>query len=139
MSFELVRPQAADFITANSVTFTFQDVSTVIDKFYRVVEKDEMLSVPFSTVGDWPHHIERLTHFWWMRLGGRPYLAVSYNPVAKHFEAGFNQEFLARWLGLFWEALNSSLRPEQAELWGTLANRMGEALSAKNEYMRRSM
>jgi hemoglobin len=89
--------------------------------------------VPFKSVGDWPEHIQRLTHFWWVRFGGRPYLFNYYNPVAKHFFAGFNRELLTRWLFIFHETLQAHLTPKQATLWKVISERMGEALFIKNE------
>lgn len=130
-------PEPLASIDVNSVVFTFQDIQNTIGSFYGKVEVDPLLKVPFQTVEDWGHHVERLTHFWWIRFGGRPYLQVSYNPVEKHFHAGFNQEFLSRWLGLFQETLEEHLSPEQAQLWGMIAGRMGQSLSFRNEEMKK--
>jgi hemoglobin len=133
---EIVFPRESERVTVGSTDFSFLDVKTVVDKFYRKVATDPVLQVPFRSVEDWPHHIERLTHFWWARFGGEPYIDTTYNPAAKHFLAGFNEEFLARWLALFKETLSSTLEPEQAELWGIIADRMGGALLAKDQMMR---
>lgn len=93
--------------------------------------------VPFKSVGDWPEHIQKLTHFWWVRFGGKPYLFNYYNPVPKHFFAGFNRDLLTRWLFIFQETLQSHLTSEQAALWRLVSERMGEGLSMKNEIFRR--
>jgi hemoglobin len=108
-----------------------------VDQFYRQVAEDDLLKVPFSTVHDWPAHIARMTHFWWIRFGGPLYVDTQYNPVLKHFHAGFNPTFLERWLGLFHQTLAMNLQPDQCQLWGMLADRMGQALTAKNEYFKR--
>ncbi|HEY8272379.1 MAG TPA: group III truncated hemoglobin, partial [Pseudobdellovibrionaceae bacterium] len=126
-------PQETDSVEINSVLFNFRNIKTVIKDFYRKVAMDPVLSVPFQSVEDWPHHVVRLTHFWWIRFGGDSYLNVSYNPPEKHFHAGFNQEFLTRWLGLFQETLQDKLSLEQATLWGVIAERMGVALTFKND------
>lgn len=118
---------------------SFGEIHAVVDAFYRQVAVDPLLRVPFASVHDWPEHIERMTHFWWTRLGGSPYLETRYNPVAKHFEAGFNAQFLERWLGLFEETLKKTLSDDKAQLWHALATRMGAALSAKNEYLRQKV
>ncbi|MGZ3796127.1 MAG: hypothetical protein ACXVB1_07180, partial [Pseudobdellovibrionaceae bacterium] len=50
--------------------------------------------------------------------------------------AGFNQDFLARWLLLFQETLKNILSSEQADLWSMIAISMGKALTIKNELYR---
>lgn len=131
-----LRPQDNDTIDVNGVAFAHKDIFNVVDDFYARVQKDPLLKVPFGSVEDWPEHIQRLTHFWWIKLGGKPYLFTYYNPVAKHFHAGFNRELLTRWLALFHETLRTHLTPAQAALWTSLSERMGEGLSLKNEMMK---
>lgn len=116
--------------------FTFVEIETVVLTFYSRVAVDSVLKVPFSSVNDWPHHIERLTHFWWMRLGGERYMDVTYNPPLKHLEAGFNRAFLTRWLDLFREVLLEKLPTEKAAAWNKTATMMGEALSMKNDALK---
>jgi hemoglobin len=53
--------------------------------------------------------------------------------VEKHFFAGFNETLLSRWLTLFHQTLNEKLNPEQAKLWTMISERMGQALTFKNE------
>lgn len=125
-------------VTLNGVEFSHEDIFRVVDDFYTRVQNDPLLQVPFESVHDWPEHIERLTHFWWTRFGGEPYLSISYNPVAKHFQAGFNREFLTHWLFLFHDTLKTKLKSEQASLWTLISERMGEALFSKNEYLKRA-
>lgn len=114
---------------------SWEDINRVVSSFYKQVEKDPLLRVPFQTVNDWPHHIERLTHFWWIRFGGKPYMDVSYDPVGKHFETGFNEHFLERWLEIFKSTLFKELNKDQAELWYEFAQSMGVALTRNNELM----
>lgn len=127
-----------DQVSINGVIFTHKDVAQVVDVFYRRVEQDPILQVPFRSVHDWPEHIKRLTHFWWIRFGGKPYMFTHYEPVVKHFFAGFNEELLARWLGIFHEVLKGTLNEKQCQLWTLISERMGEALSLKNEYYKKS-
>jgi len=129
-------PKDSETIEVHSVSFTFANINEVISDFYQKVAVDPMLKVPFHTVTDWPHHVERLTHFWWIRFGGDPYMQVSYNPPEKHFQAGFNKEFLTKWLALFQETLDSRLNENQAKLWGNIAERMGESLSIRNDLIK---
>jgi hemoglobin len=132
----LQTPEPSDFVELVAVRLTFQDIHQVVDRFYTQVQHDSLLSVPFQSVQDWPTHIERITHFWWTRFGGTPYKSVQYNPVLKHFEAGFNEAFLKRWLDLFGATLESVLQPEQVQIWKSISQRMGHALSQKNEFMK---
>lgn len=127
------KPSPDTPIKVSNVVFTHQDFFAVIDTFYKKVAVDPMLKVPFSSVHDWPEHIERLTHFWWIRFGGEPYMFTFYNPIEKHFFAGFNPEFLKHWLHLFHETLNEHLNPDQVRLWKTISERMGESLNERNE------
>jgi hemoglobin len=129
-------PADEDFVGAGPLRLSFADIRGVVDEFYARVRLDPLLSVPFSSVHDWPYHLDRLTHFWWLRFGGRPYLAETYDPVTKHFEAGFNQVFLKQWLSLFHEVLKEKLTEDQAQNWMELSSRMGTALSHKNELYR---
>lgn len=119
----------------NSVTFSFEDISSVITSFYGKVSKDKILRAPFGTVEDWPQHIGRLTHFWWIRFGGKSYQEGLYNPVQKHFESGFNEVFLDRWLEIFRDTLIEELNPDQANLWYSIAEGMGLALTHNNDLM----
>jgi hemoglobin len=110
-------------------------MNQVVEKFYRKVENDRLLKAPFTSVEDWPQHIERLTHFWWTRFGGNAYRPFSYDPVGKHFETGFSEYFLERWLELFSETLAECLPPPQASFWEEMAKSMGTALARNNDLM----
>lgn len=123
-------------VNVSGVVFAHKDIHRVVDDFYHRIQCDSVLQVPFRTVEDWPEHIQKLTHFWWIRFGGEPYLLYNYNPVAKHFLAGFNREFLTRWLFIFYETLQKHLTPEQATLWKSMSGRMGEALFMRNELLK---
>lgn len=128
-------PLKTDKIMANGIVFTYQDIYTVIDDFYSKVQNDSLLKEPFSSVHDWPEHILRLTQFWWIRFGGKPYMFSEYNPVLKHFHAGFNAERLERWLELFHETLKTKLTEEQAKLWMFISEKMGQGLYIRNEML----
>jgi len=130
-------PQPADTVEVHGVSFTHADIQAVVEDFYTRIQFDPVLEVPFRSVHDWPEHIERLTHFWWIRFGGDAYLFSHYNPVLKHFFAGFNADLLSRWLKMFHETLKSKLSAPQYELWSLISSKMGEALSMKNDIFRR--
>ena len=130
-------PKNDESLDIHSLIFTFGDINNVIKKFYAKVQEDDHLHGPFSVVDDWPHHIDRLTHFWWIRFGGNPYMDVQYDPVQKHFETGFSLGLLEIWLDLFKETLNETLSPAQLELWSEFADRIGVALNRNNEMMKK--
>ncbi len=133
------KPNLSEAVTFQGVNFSLKDVSNVIGSFYKIVSNDEVLSVPFSSVKDWPSHIENLTHFWWIKFGGARYSDATYNPPLKHFQAGFNKDFLDRWLKLFKTALDSNLTAEQADVWEELSISMGKFLLNMNDRMSRSL
>lgn len=130
-------PSKTDAIDINGVIFTHRDIESVVEEFYTQIQFDIHLEVPFRSVHDWPEHIKRLTHFWWIRFGGKPYMFGMYNPVLKHFFAGFNEDLLGRWLKLFRTTLENNLSEPQVALWGQISERMGHSLSLKNEMYKR--
>lgn len=131
-------PKPDDTVSIHGIFFSHHDLYTVIDDFYTRIHQDPLLKVPFQSVGDWPEHIQKLTHFWWVRFGGKTYMFNEYNPVAKHFFAGFNPELLQRWLSIFHTTLQAHLPAEQVSLWKTIAERMGDALTLKNELFKQT-
>lgn len=115
------------------VTFRHGDIHRVVSEFYAKVPADDLLKDPFRSVHDWPEHINRLTHFWWTRFGGRPYMLAQYAPVPKHYFAGFSDVLLQRWLELFKATLDAHATPEQKALWSSAVDRMGQAFLVKNQ------
>jgi hemoglobin len=108
-------------------------VAEVVAAFYAQVRQHPTLSVPFARVQDWPHHLEILTHFWWVTLGGQRYLEYSYEVPSKHAEAGFTPALLKDWLGLFQHTLECMLPAEQAQAWLERAQKIGTSLSLLHE------
>lgn len=123
-------------VIVNGITFNHQDIEKVVDSFYFKVQHDAILKIPFQSVHDWPEHIQRLTHFWWIKFGGKPYMFSEYNPVLKHFFAGFNEELLTRWLSIFHATLAEHLTNAQCTLWTNISDQMGRGLLMKNELFR---
>jgi hemoglobin len=132
------KPKKIDTLVFDSISFTHTDVFTVVDKFYSKIQHDKVLSIPFASVGDWPYHIERLTNFWWIAFGGKSYMFSQYSPIPKHFYAGFNQDFLDRWLELFIETLKENLSEKQQVVWGAMAHRLGRQLIIRNEMFKQA-
>lgn len=130
------RPSSSERVSLNGIDFSNADIFRVVDQFYRLVAVDEILRVPFSSVSDWPHHIEKMTHFWWFKFGGSRYLDETYDPITKHYKAGFDAKFLERWLGLFHTVLAQNLTVEQAEHWRETSTRMGQFLLSRNQMLK---
>ena len=110
-----------------------EKVAEVVAAFYAQVREHPALSVPFARVHDWPHHLEILTQFWWVTLGGERYLDYSYQVPSKHAEAGFTPTLLKDWLSLFEQTLKNSLPPAQAQAWLERAQKIGTSLSLLHE------
>lgn len=108
-------------------------VAEVVTDFYAQVRQHPTLSVPFARVHDWPHHLEILTQFWWVTLGGERYIDYSYQVPAKHAEAGFTPELLVDWLALFRQTLDAHLPPTQADAWFARAQKIGTSLNLLHE------
>ena len=108
-------------------------IAAVVDNFYDQVTRHPTLKVPFSSVADWPHHKDRLTYFWWVVLGGDKFRKETYEPVPKHFKAGFSEELLGDWLLLF-EATVKNFVPEPfASAWVSRAQQVGAGLLLANQ------
>lgn len=108
-------------------------VADVVDRFYAKVRIHPTLAQPFARVQDWHAHLEHLTHFWWVTLGGQRYLNYSYNVPQRHAETGFTPELLVDWLALFRTTLHEVLPDELAEPWMARAERIGESLRLMHE------
>lgn len=130
------KPKKDSFVTVSGVRYYHSEVFLVVDTFYKSVSTHPSLKVPFKSVYDWPEHIERMTQFWWIRFGGRPYMFSQYNPVLKHYYAGFNKKYLSEWLELFHQTLDIKLTTKQASMWKNLSKQMGIGLLARNEMIR---
>jgi hemoglobin len=108
-------------------------VISVVDEFYNQIQTHPTLAAPFSAVHDWPGHKEKIGDFWWVVLGGKPQAPYKYDPVGKHFAAGFNSNLLEDWKQLFKGALDSHLDQELANKWFSRVQMIGENLLSQNE------
>ncbi len=107
-------------------------IAAVVDAFYTRIQHHPTLAAPFGIVEDWPQHKEKLTHFWWVLLGGDPYLDTEYSVPMKHFKAGFTDALLGDWLELFGETQRDLLPEDQADDWLHLTVGMGANLARMN-------
>jgi truncated hemoglobin YjbI len=108
-------------------------IATVVDAFYDQVAVHPALQHPFAIVKDWPHHKDRLTYFWWVVLGGEKFRRETYEPVPKHFRAGFNEALLSDWLALFQATVQRIVPEPLAALWAERAKQVGAGLVIANK------
>jgi hemoglobin len=108
-------------------------VAETVAAFYAEVRQHPTLSIPFARVEDWPHHLNILTHFWWVTLGGERYLPYDYQVPAKHATAGFTPGLLVDWLALFRKTLDEHLPTEEADAWFARAEKIGSSLTLLHE------
>lgn len=108
-------------------------VNQVVEDFYNRIQNHPALSKPFSIVSHWKEHKEKISEFWWVALGGKPFTSYSYDPVNKHFAAGFTPALLKDWKALFLEVASSHLDPELANAWQQRVEMIGENLVRQND------
>lgn len=104
-------------------------IRQVVDSFYDRARSDAVLGPRFSVVADWPEHKAKLTHFWWVALGGPAYAPYRYRVVEAHRIVGVRSEEITHWLRLFADCVRSTLPEPLAEAWLRRAAAMGESLS----------
>ena len=103
-------------------------IRAVVDDFYNRIQQHPTLSEPFSVVGDWDLHKERLIHYWWTVMGGQHYRDFSYALGDKHEPVGISNALVDDWLALFHQTMLDHIAPELAERWMRLASGIGESL-----------
>lgn len=110
----------------------WETIYHVVDHFYSQIQRHPTLAGPFGHVEDWPRHKERLTYFWWVVLGGARTRQEQYDPVPKHFDAGFSPELLADWLALFRATVEQHVPAPLAAAWLEAAGKIGGGLVLAN-------
>ncbi|MCO6441848.1 MAG: group III truncated hemoglobin [Nitrococcus mobilis] len=105
-----------------------ETVCRVVDDFYGRVQSHPTLAEPFKRVKDWPEHIARLSHFWWITMGGERYRNDQYHVIAKHMPIGVTDALVDDWLALFHTTLEDHLTPEQTEFWYGYAEQLGQSI-----------
>ncbi len=109
-------------------------IRRIVDVFYDRVRRHPCLAEPFLMVEDWPSHKARLTHFWWLSLGGEAYAPYQYRVGAKHATVGISDELVDEWLALFRVTLDEHLPKALADAWFHRASRMGDSLRMLSEF-----
>lgn len=110
-----------------------ESIDLVVDDFYNRIQTHPTLSKPFSIVSHWKEHKEKIAEFWSVVLGGKPSHSYKYDPVNKHFSAGFTKELLEDWKALFFEVLSTHLPPHLARAWQDRVELIGGNLLIQND------
>ena len=114
-----------------------EQIAQVMDDFYEQVQQHPALSSAFGVVADWSQHKAKLTHYWWMALGGEPYMKYTYDIGHKHRQAGYTPELLnAHWMPLFEHTVRAHIAPESAEIWLNQARKIGGMMNLIDDYWR---
>jgi hemoglobin len=115
-----------------SLELTEDDITAVVDAFYRKVRRDAALGPVFArAIPDeaWPEHLAIIRDFWSsvMLKTGR----YRRNPFSAHLGVeGIRPELFDRWLALFQETCGEVLAPAPAEALHRKAVGIGESLKA---------
>lgn len=112
-------------------------IARVVDDFYERVQRHPTLAEPFRVVSDWHEHKARLTHFWWVALGGEAYAPYHYEVGRKHADVGVTSALVDDWLALFETTMHEHVAPDVAQSWLHRARRMGDSLRLLGEFYRR--
>ncbi len=103
-----------------------EQISTVVSDFYQRVQNDPVLAPNFAHITDWDAVKARLTHFWWIDLGGARYRDDVYNPHTVHRHFGVKPDQVEPWLRLFEATVHDHLPPDLAEVWLERVRRMAD-------------
>lgn len=112
-------------------------VRAIVDDFYNRIQHHPTLAQPFAIVDQWEEHKARLTHFWWISLGGKAYASYQYRIGQKHAPVGVTHALVDDWLALFRATLNDHLPRHLADAWLERAERMGDSLRLLSDFYRR--
>ncbi|MDN5872616.1 MAG: group III truncated hemoglobin [Nitrococcus sp.] len=109
-------------------------ICRVVDDFYDRIQHHSTLAEPFARVKDWPEHKARLSHFWWISLGGERYRDDQYRVASTHLPIGISDALVDDWLALFHATLDDHLEPELAAQWFQRAEHMGRSIRMLGEW-----
>ncbi len=103
-------------------------IQAVVDDFYDRIQRHPTLAEPFRRVTDWPGHKARLTHFWWLSLGGERYRDDEFRVGPAHMSLGITDPLVDDWLALFRAVLDDHLPADLADAWFARAEHMGRSI-----------
>jgi hemoglobin len=91
---------------------TRQDITLLINEFYKTVREDQLLAPHFTHI-DWEHHTPIIINFWCMILLGEQ--SYKDNPFARHLKLSLQKEDFQRWLFHFTKTIDAHFKGEKAE------------------------
>jgi hemoglobin len=106
----------------------------VVDVFYDRIQQHPTLAKPFRIVSDWDEHKAKLTHFWWISLGGQAYANYKYSVVSRHISIGVTDSLVDDWLALFDATMRETLSAELADEWMHRAHHMGRSIRMLGDF-----
>lgn len=92
------------------------DIQIFVNKFYRKVQTDPLLSPVFAAkIPDaaWPAHLQRMYAFWNAILFAEK--GFDGNPMQKHFALPIGEKHFSTWLTLFNATIDEAFRGPKAE------------------------
>lgn len=116
-----------------------EDICLLIDKFYELVKKDEVIGYLFNDIArvDWDHHLPVMYDFWeTVLLDAGKY---SRNAMEPHFRLNEKVRLTSvhfdRWLALFFSTLDECFEGKKVELARTRARSIAGIMLLKMEKM----
>lgn len=109
----------------------------LVELFYARVRNDDVLGPVFNdTVGDWPHHLDKLQSFWSgvMLASGR----YKGRPLPAHIQHGdrITSNSFDRWLALWRQTTDDLFEPAAAMALQDKAGRIAESLQLGMRFAR---
>lgn len=110
---------------------SYDDIVEFVDMFYGKVRMDDLLAPVFNSRIDdgWPTHLDKMYRFWQtLLLRQKTYSGA---PFVAHVDLPVSQEHFDRWLGLFFETIDSLYQGAKADEAKARATKIAAAFSAK--------
>lgn len=110
---------------------TIEEVKELVDKFYRKVNADNLLSPVFNTEVkiNWEAHLPKMYKFWSTQLIGTG--DYTGRPFPPHTELHIDPAHFERWIKLFMETVNENFIGEVAETAKEKAKNIAEIFQHK--------
>lgn len=111
------------------------DIETLIDQFYGIVIKDEVIGYIFTDVFkvNWELHLPIMYGFWETVLLDN--MTYKGNPILKHIDVNQKEKLLPvhfeRWIKLWEKTINHNFKGEKAEEAKKRAKMMSELMMFK--------
>ncbi|RLK47147.1 hemoglobin [Alkalispirillum mobile] len=124
--------------STNGPALAHETIDRVVRAFYARAREHPDLAATFARVEDWDEHIARISHFWWVSLGGRRYRPDRFQVGPRHVALGVTGRQVDAWLDLFEETLSEQVADDQARQdWLDRAHRMGRVIRGLGAFYER--